>query len=540
MICRKDVQSERCLGHRLAGNALANLLPSCGRNPEGLEPMKKDDLVVPTDAAALLFGLLIFSVAIFWANRVFLIDPDTYWHIATGRWILLERAFPRHDIFSHTAAGEPWVNMEWLAQIMLALTYNWLGWGGLILLCGLLIALTFVLMYALLARELHATVALGATATSLLFASNHFLARPHLLTFPIIVVWTACLARATEESRRPSLWLLPLMVLWANLHGGFTLGLFLTAGFGLEATVAASSAERRRVASKWLSFWVGALLAGCVTPYGYHYLLQTIHVLNLGGVLRAIGELRPMNPYTELRQEVILLCLMGMGLFFGVKIGLVRVVMIFVLLHLALQHVRGLAIFALVLPLMIAHPLRQQFPFLRPSTDPLPLFDIRRLRPLLTTIALMATFVMTGLLGAAYMMSRPLDAPPEFRAPAAALNYAIKAKVTGPVFNDYDFGGYLIFRGIPTFIDGRTLPFGKDFALNYFEATREVTRLERGIQLEKMLRAPAGDKLDQLVDGYKVTWTLLQPRSAAALHFDRSPSWRRIYTDGIAVVHVRN
>jgi hypothetical protein len=122
--------------------------------------MKKDDLVVPTDALGLLFGLWIFFVAIFAANRFFLSDPDTYWHIATGRWILVERAFPRHDIFSHTAAGQPWVNMEWLAQIMLAWTYNWLGWGGLILLCGLLIALTFVLLYALLARELNVAVAL--------------------------------------------------------------------------------------------------------------------------------------------------------------------------------------------------------------------------------------------------------------------------------------------------------------------------------------------------------------------------------------------
>jgi hypothetical protein len=498
--------------------------------------MKKNDLVVPTDAAALLFGLFIFSVAIFWMNRVFLFDPDTYWHIGIGRWILLERTFPRHEIFSHTAAGQPWVNMEWLAQIMLALTYDWLGWGGLILLCGLLIALTFFLLYALLARELHATVALGAATISLLFASIQFSARPHLLTFPIIVVWTACLARASEESRRPSLWLLPLMVLWANLHGGFTLGLFLAAGFGLEATVHAPSAERRRVAIKWLSFWVGAVVAACVTPYGYHYLLQTFHLLNLGDFLRFIGETRPMDPYTDFIQEVSLLCLMGMALLFGVKIGLVRVLMIFVLLYLALRHVRGLALFGLVLPLMIAHPLRQQFPFLRPSTDPLPLFDLRRLRPLVTAIALTATVVMTGLLGTVYMILRPLDAPPELHAPAAALNYAIKAKVTGPVFNDFDFGGYLIFRGIPTFIDGRTLPFGKDFFLDYFEATRRVRRLQ-GFQL---VPAPARDKLDELVDAYKVSWTLLRPESAAALHFDRSPSWRRIYADRIAVVHVRN
>jgi hypothetical protein len=218
-----------------------------------LEQTKKDSLPFPTDAAALLFGLLIFSVAIFALRRGFLSDPDTYWHIATAKWMLAERALPSDEIFSHTAAGQPWVNIEWLAQIILFSIYDWFGWRGLVLLCGLVIALTFVLLYVLLARELRPTVALGAAAVSFAFASSHFLARPHLLTFPIIVVWTAFLARASDENRRPSLWLLPLMVLWANLHGGFTLGLVLAAGFGLEATIAAPAAERRRVAIYRLS-----------------------------------------------------------------------------------------------------------------------------------------------------------------------------------------------------------------------------------------------------------------------------------------------
>src|SRR5712692_6283236 len=392
---------------------------------QGLERTRKDHLAFPTDAAALLFGVLIFSVGILALNRGFLNDPDTYWHIATGKWILANRAFPRHDIFSYTAFGQPWVNTEWLAQSILFMTYNLFGWRGLVLLCGLVIAMTFVLLYALLARKLRATVALGASAISFLFVSNHFLARPHLLTLPIIVVWTALLARASEESRTPNLWLLPLMVLWANLHGGFTLGLLLTAGFGLEATIATPSAERRRVAIQWLRFSVAALLASWFTPYGYPSTLETYHSLNLGEVLRHIGEMRPMDPYIEFTQEVILLFLLAMALLFGVKIGIVRVLMIVGLLHLALQHVRGLAIFGLTLPLMIAHPLQQQFAFLRPITDPFPLFDKLRFRPVATGIALVATVVVAGLVGTAYLTLWRVDALPIHFAPAAALDHAM-------------------------------------------------------------------------------------------------------------------
>ena len=122
-----------------------------------------------------------------------------------------------------------------------------------------------------------------------------------------------------------------------------------------------------------------------------------------------------------------------------------------------------------------------------------------------------------------YATLRPVDAPGKDFTPAAALDYALKANVTGPVLNDYDFGGYLIFRGIPTFIDGRMWPFGIEFARRYSAA----------------IALGAGDKLEQLADAYKVTWTLLRTGSAPALHLDHSPGWRRIYADDVAVVHVR-
>jgi hypothetical protein len=99
----------------------------------------------------------------------------------------------------------------------------------------------------------------------------------------------------------------------------------------------------------------------------------------------------------------------------------------------------------------------------------------------------------------------------------------LQQNVSGPVFNDFDFGGYLIFRGIKTYIDGRTLPFGRQFAIDYFEA----------LQIKNQA------KLDELADTSKASWTLLRPGSTMANHFDRSPRWRQLYADDIAVVHVR-
>jgi hypothetical protein len=230
-----------------------------------------------------------------------------------------------------------------------------------------------------------------------------------------------------------------------------------------------------------------------------------------------------MNAYNDFEQEIALLCLLTLALSFGVKIGFVRVLMVVGLLHLGLRYMRALPIFGLALPLIIAHPLQQQFAFLRPLPDPFPLFERGRFRSLRTTIAVVTAILLTGLIGTVYTILRPADAPGNRFAPAAAVDYAMKANVTGPVFNSFDFGGYLIFRGIPTFIDGRTLPFGKEFALEYLDA----------------IAASGGSKLDQLADAYKVSWTLVNANSPAAFHFDHSPTWRRIYADDVAVIHVR-
>lgn len=482
---------------------------------------EKGDLVFPTDLIAVIYAIVLFSISIFVINQHVLFDPDTYSHIETGRWIWTNRAFPRSEIFSHTAFGKPWTNMEWLSQLILYFAYELLGWHGVVIVSALAITLTFVLLYWLLAQKLRATVALGASAICLIFASLHFSARPHLLSYPVIVVWVAALANACDERRPPSFWLLPLITLWSNLHGAFTLGLVMAAGFGFEATVVATAADRWRVARQWLLFCVSALAAGCITPYGYQYVVETYNVLNLGLVLEYNIEWRPLNPNTDYVHEGILLILLTLALTYGAKLVFPRVLLVVGILHLGLKHVRALPMLALSWPFMLAGPLQSQFPFLRPGTDPWPLFEARKsaLRP---AIVGLATVIVLFALGTAYMRLRPVVIFSSSVTPRAAVDFALK-NTSGPVFNDFNFGGYLIHRGIKTFIDGRTLPFGRHFAINYFDA----------MSFENVA------KIDEMADTYKVTWTLVRPGTIQAYYFDRSPRWRRIYADDIAVIHVR-
>ena len=331
------------------------------------------------------------------------------------------------------------------------------------------------------------------------------------------------LAKACEENRRPSYWLLPMVTLWANLHGAFTFGLVLAAGFGIEAMVSAPASDRVRVAAQWFLFGVLALLAGCITPYGYQYVIETFNVLNLGLVLQHNSEWRPMDAYNDFAHEWILLILLTLGLTYGVKLKFPRALLVVGVLHFGLRHVRGLPMVALTWPFMLAGPLANQFAFLRPTTDSMPLFGPKRsgIRPLLISIA-SAAFAIVAF-GALYTKVRPNIEPSANVSPKSAVDFALQQNIQGPVLNDFDFGGYLIYRGIKTFIDGRTLPFGKKLSVDYFD-------------LQKIENLP---KFEEMADKYKVTWTLLRANTPTTYYFDHSPNWRRLYADDLAVVHVR-
>src|SRR5689334_2145790 len=191
-------------------------------------------------------GVLLFVCLANAGGLPLLGDPDSQWHIAIGHWMLAHRTVPDVDTFSFTFAGEPWIAKEWLSQLLLALAYDGLGWAGVVALGAGAVAASLALLLRLLLRDLKPLPALVFTVAAIVMMAPHFLARPHVLAFPFMLLWVAGLIRAVEERRAPDPLLLLAMLLWANLHGGFTLGLLLAGAFGLEALVGARDAAERK------------------------------------------------------------------------------------------------------------------------------------------------------------------------------------------------------------------------------------------------------------------------------------------------------
>jgi hypothetical protein len=315
------------------------------------------------------------------------------------------------------------------------------------------------------------------------------------------------------------------MVLWANLHGGFTLGIALTAAFGIEAVLNAKDRMERGVAARrWLTFLVLASLAGMLTPHGIEGILFTAKVLGMPYALANIGEWSSPNFQKFQFLELWLMLFILVALTRGLRLPPVRLAILLGLIHLALKHGRNVELLGLLSPLLLASPIAVQWPGHQNAgghADESHGFISRYAQP----AGLMATVVMLVFFGPLffYEAQQGRIAPPEKRHPIAALRAVKESGIKGPVFNQYEFGGYLIFSGTPVFIDGRADLYGDDFMERYLEACR----LQRTGSLERLL------------DKYKVRWTLLRPGVPAVALLDHLPGWRRLYADGTAVVHVR-
>ena len=485
----------------------------------GFQASPRWDWLVPS--WPLILGCFAFAKAI--ATTGLLNDPDTYLHIAAGRWMLSHLPLPTADPFSHSMSGAPWVPHEWLAETIFAAAFEVGGWGAVRLVTALSFAIALATSTRLLLRRfdpLPSAIISGAAAWLLL---PHLLARPHILALPLLVLWCGTLIEARDSGRGPPLWLAPVMTLWASLHGGFMFGLALAGFLGGEAVLLPGAAQTRAAeARRWAGFIGLSIVAAAATPNGLAGLVQPLRLVSMP-TLSMLIEWRSANFEDFPALEAWLLGAVFLGFGYGFRLPLTRLLLTLGIFHLAFQHVRHADLLALVVPLAVAAPLGMQ---IRERLRTLPTSTLSRhlerlaepaaLPAILTAGALMLFIGMT-------VVARPIDRSGDPATPAAALAAARSMAVSGPVFNAYAFGGYLLFEGVPVLIDGRLEMYGDAFLARYLTAT-------------------GGDAktLSEMLDEFHIGWTMLQPQDGAVAVLDRLPGWRRAYADAQAVIHIHD
>lgn len=473
--------------------ALVPVAPSAAVRPAGTLPS------APWLTALLVYATLLFAPQI-------LNDGDTYWHLAAGEWMLAHGQVLHADPFSYTFAGKPWVTHEWLSEVVMGLAFRLGGWGGVMALTAAAAASAAALVAGYLRPRLSLIPLTITLLLGLACLAPGLLARPHVLAFPVLVAWTIGLLKARESGGAPPLLFLPLMALWANLHGSFVLGLALIGPFALEALIE-GRARPWPVIRAWSLFGLGALAAATVTPHGPQGLIFPFQLMGMSSA-PTIDEWRSLDFSTAQPLEFGLMALLLVGFSRGLKVPLLRLILLLGLLHMSLQHGRHAMVLGLLAPLLLADPLRQVTKPVDPPSRP-------------SSLAVGLVIALLAGLTAGRLAAQPVrdDA---LTTPASALAAVPAELARRPVLNEYGFGGFLIFSGVRPFIDGRADMYGDSFIHAYD-------------------RAVSGDPeaLAQTLARHDVRWTILHPGNRVVPVLDRLPGWRRLHADPYAVVHVK-
>ena len=482
--------------------------------------------------AALFVFLLAYSLILIF-SPVLLHDGDTLWHVHIGQWILDHAGVPTVDFYSYTASGKPWISSQWLSEIIFAIAFKAGGWRAVAILtaasCAAVVA--FVCFYLL--QHLRFSVAIGWTALTAAAISMHFLARPHIFSYIVLVLWSINLLNAYDDENcsLPSwLTLTPLMIVWANLHGSFTLGLLLLDIFA--ACCFFQSLVLHDYPKCWRLVAVVAVVtvSAFITPYGFSPVSLTVKLLGMKGTISRLSEWRSLDFQQYWPQLVCMVATLSAIAAFGIRLRGPRLLVFIVITYLGFSYARGLVIFFLLAPIILARPGAACASYLAPQIfDPEAAKNAKALDPILSflrerSVAILASGAALAAIITVSIWLRQDIVPSASMAPKAAIDFVRREHISGNVFNSYQFGGYLIVSGIPTFVDSRAELFGDAFLGRYLDTVNLVDI------------ADAFDTLDQ----YKVNWVLLLPAEPLTKALMQSPRWEKVFADDYSFVFVRH
>ncbi|NQE63194.1 hypothetical protein [Caulobacter sp. RHG1] len=456
-------------------------------------------VLTPLAVGVVMLALILFAPPV-------LNDGDSYWHLATGQWILAHGRVPTHDPFSFTIPGAPWVAHEWLSELLMALGYSLAGWSGTLALFALAVGAAAWMLVRRLSLDLTGLTLVAATAMALACMSESLLARPQLFMLPLMTAWTVEMLAARDADRPPRLAFALLMTAWANLHGSYVLAFVVAGAFGLEA-LTAPGADRLKVIRGWGLFGLASIVCAMITPLGPAGIIHPFSLMGMK-ILPHIVEWRSED-FSQLSAFAIaLLATLYVCLSRGVRVPPVRLLLLLAMFYMSLQHVRHQLVLAVLAPLILAAPVGQALGHAREAARP--------------SRALLAGFAVACVLLLGLRLALPIQRVDGPTSPVTALAHVPADLAAQPVLNGYGLGGYLIAKGVRPYIDGRADMYGDAFTEAYFQAVE-----------------PDPAKLKALLETHRIAWTIFGPEEGGVKLLDADPKWRRIYADRYAIVHQR-
>jgi hypothetical protein len=487
-------------------------------------------------------------------------DGDTGWHIRNGEHILQTRGWPHSDYFSYTHYGQPWFSWEWLADVVLAIIHRYTGLNGVVVWANLTFGITFSLLFRwMIERGMNLFICLIFTALAGFASAVHWLARPHLFTLLFILIWYILLEdfqKAGMEDPRISvkkLWFLPVLILlWANLHAGFVVGLVLLIifSFGNYLTSIVSRDQESMLKARNLSLQFAKIAVVCIlvtliNPYGfslYKHIFESY--LDSQYLVDRITEFASPNFHTLVVRffELILLSsLVVLGISYR-RLSFIEIGLLVFWTHMALFSVRHVPLYTLiVVPLIVRHLTNYSFlvgadqkitPWLAQIAGRFNRYSANLykfegqfrgyLYPLLSVLIMASICLNQGYIFGSKVINANFDSK---RFPIKAAAFIESQSFQGNLFTTDYWGGYIIYRFYPkykVFFDGRSDMYGRQFIKEY----------ERLTNLDFSWKG--------VLDKYKISWILLPVDYGLATALKELKEWQVVYDDHSAIIFVRH
>jgi hypothetical protein len=459
-------------------------------------------------------------------------DPDIFWHLVTGQWMVDHHRIVSQDLFTFTVTGKQWVDPEYTTEIIAYLVFKL---GGLTLVSLAFGAVTFVgfLLIWRRVRLEHTNLVIGAVVIGIagLAGAAVWGPRPQMITFTLSCLEILWIDRYLRGTSRAIYWLPLVMVAWANLHGGFLFGLVPV---GVAAFVEAvhwlrrvdGDVHKRRTRNLVLVF-VGCIVAAVINPNTIHLYSYVIQPQFSGVQQSFIAEWQ--SPDFHVLQErgfEVMLLLIPIA-FVLRRPSLWDVCLTLVVSYMALSAVRHAALFvAAETPLLI-------WSF---SSGWERLAMAGRVRAWIAPrardmLAGAVAVVVIAVLGTGYFVRSTLSNQARATAanfPAGAADWLAAHPAVGTrMFDQYGWGGYLIYRFYPE-PNRRVFSFGEATLLGN-QVMQQVSDVETGNPDWQRIFAQWG--IDYVID---------VPGAPAVLALELDPQWTKEYDDGFAVIMVKN
>ncbi len=409
----------------------------------------------PSERWAQLLALIVLyaAPALFCIHIACVNDPDIWWHLRTGEWIVQHHAIPRTDPFSSAVAGQPWQAYSWLFELIVFKLYTAFGMPGIVAYSGsMVLAITAALHHLVRRRQRDFSLVILMTWLATFALGHLFTPRPWMFTILLFVLEVDILLHVRQTGkRRELLWLPAIFCLWANTHIQFIDGLLV-----LGLAFAVSLYEHWRHEAKISPFVMGGALAAsiaatCINPYTWHIYKVAYDLASQPGVLNKIDELKAI-PFRQLADFATLFLALGAAaaLARAKRLPLFETGLFLFAAVLSFRSQRDVWVMATVAIAILAAAI----PGSEKARDRLPSFA-----PSLAVIA--ASLLL--LIGFKVMHITDFGLKDQLAAtmPVRALEDIERKGCTGPLYNNFDWGGYLIWKlRMPVAIDGRAALMG--------------------------------------------------------------------------------